>query len=371
MAPIIRREERMKRRQFLAGAAGAAAAASTVFSPMTIARNKKYKLGMVTSWPSSIDTLFGTAEFIGRSIEYATDGDVEVEVFAAGEQVGGLEVYDTVSSGAFAMGHTASYYYIGQDPTHAFFTAMPFGLTGQQQNAWIEEGGGGDLWNELNGRSNLVAFLAGNTGGQTGGWFNKKINSPDDLKGLKMRFPGVGGQVMARAGVNIQNLPGGQVYFALERGVIDAADWVSPYDDEILQLHKAAKYYYMPSWAEPGATLGLYVNNDIFKDLPKDIRETIPVAAKAANERMFAQYTARNGPALRRLIDGGAQVRTFPSEVLDLLKQYTDEIQQEHADKNKLYAKVYDQWQGFRDDVRAWTNVSEYNFLRYINGDLS
>ncbi|MES1938753.1 family 7 extracellular solute-binding protein [Salinisphaera sp. T5B8] len=361
----------IKRRQFLTGAAGAVAAASTVFSPMTIARNKKYRLGMVTSWPSSIDTLFGTAEYIGRSIEYATDGDVEVEVFAAGEQVGGLEVYDSVSSGAFAMGHTASYYYIGQDPTHAFFTAMPFGLTGQQQNAWIEEGGGGDLWNELNARSNMVAFLAGNTGGQTGGWFNKEINSPEDLKGLKMRFPGVGGQVMARAGVNIQNLPGGQVYFALERGVIDAADWVSPYDDEILQLHKAAKYYYMPSWAEPGATLGLYVNNDIFKDLPKDIRETIPVAAKAANERMFAQYTARNGPALKRLIAGGAQVRTFPAEVLDVLKGYTDEIQQEHADKNKLYAKVYDQWQGFRDEVRAWTDVSQYNFLRYINGDLA
>lgn len=361
----------MKRRQFLTGAAGAAAAASTVFSPMTIARNKKYRLGMVTSWPSSLDTLFGTAEFIGRSIEQATDGDVEVEVFAAGEQVGGLEVYDAVSSGAFAMGHTASYYYIGRDPTHAFFTAMPFGLTGQQQNAWIEEGGGGELWDELNARSNMVAFLAGNTGGQTGGWFNKEINSPDDLKGLKMRFPGVGGQVMARAGVNIQNLPGGQVYFALERGVIDAADWVSPYDDEILQLNKAAKYYYMPSWAEPGATLGLYLNNDIFKDLPKDIRDTIATVARAANERMFAQYTARNGPALKRLVDDGAQVRTFPSEVLDLLKKYTDEIQQEHADKNKLYAKVYDQWQGFRDDVRAWTDASEYNYLRYINGDLS
>ena len=155
----------IKRRQFLTGAAGAVAAASTVFSPMTIARNKKYRLGMVTSWPSSIDTLYGTAEYIGRSIEYATDGDVEVEVFAAGEQVGGLEVFDAVSSGAFAMGHTASYYYIGQDPTHAFFTSMPFGLTGQQQNAWIEEGGGGDLWNELNARSNMVAFLAGNTGG--------------------------------------------------------------------------------------------------------------------------------------------------------------------------------------------------------------
>ncbi len=360
----------MKRRHFISGAAGAAAAASTVFSPLTIAQNKKFQLGMVTSWPTSLDTLFGTAEYIARSLEAATDGDLQIEVFAAGEQVGGLEVYDTVASGAFAMGHTASYYYIGKDPAHAFFTTMPFGLTGVQQNAWLEAAGGQELWNELNARNNLVSFLAGNTGGQTGGWFNTEINSPEDLKGLKMRFPGVGGQIMSRAGVNIQNLPGGQVYFALERGVIDAADWVSPYDDEILQLHQAAKYYYMPSWAEPGPTLGLYVNQDILKGLPKDIRETIPIVARAANERMFSQYVAKNGPALKRLIEQGAEIRTFPAEVLDVLSKYNDEIQEEHAEADEFYAKVYDQWRGFRDDVRAWTSVSNYNYLRYINGDL-
>jgi len=360
----------MKRRQFIAGAAGAAAAASSVFSPLTIAKNKTFKLDMVTSWPTSLDTLFGTAQYLGKMIETATDGDVKVEVFAAGAQVGGLEVFDSVSSGAFAMGHTASYYYIGKDPAHAFFTAMPFGLTGDQQNAWLLAGGGEDLWNELNVRSNLIAFTAGNTGGQTGGWFNKEINGPEDLKGLKMRFPGVGGQILARAGVNIQNLPGGDVYFALDRGVIDAADWVSPYDDEILQLQKAAKYYYMPSWAEPGATLGLYLNHDIFKDLPADIRDVIPAVAHAANDRMYAQYMAKNGPALKRLIDGGAEIRTFPASVLDLLSQYNDEIQAEHVEKNAMYAKIHKQWSGFRDDVRTWTNASEYNYLRYLNGDM-
>src|SRR5699024_3874314 len=258
----------MKRRQFIAGAAGgAAAAASTVYSPLTIAKNTQFKLGMVTSWPTSLDTLFGTAQYIGKALEAATDDDVKVEVFPAGEQVGGLEVFDTVAAGAFALGHTASYYYIGKDPSHAFFTTMPFGLTGPEQNAWLISGDGEDLWNELNARSNMIAFAAGQTGAQTGGWFNKEINSPEDLKGLKMRFPGVGGQVMSRAGVNIQNLPGGEVYFALERGVIDAADWVSPYDDEILGLNKAAKYYYMPSWAEPGPTVGVYANLDIFKGL--------------------------------------------------------------------------------------------------------
>lgn len=360
----------MKRRQFITGAAGAAAAASTVFSPLTIAKNKTYKLGMVTSWPTSLDTLFGAAQYIGRSIETATDGDVKVEVFPAGAQVGGLEVFDSVASGAFAMGHTASYYYIGKDPAHAFFTTMPFGLTGDQQNGWLLAGGGEDLWNELNARSNMTAFAAGNTGAQTGGWFNKEINSPADLKGLKMRFPGLGGQIMARAGVNIQNLPGGQVYFALDRGVIDAADWVSPYDDEILQLQKAAKYYYMPSWAEPGPTVGLYLNNDIFKGLPKDIRETIPVIAHAANDRMFAEYTAKNGPALKRLMADGAQVRTFPSDVLDVLNKYNNEIQQEHIKKNTMYAKIHKQWASYRDDVRAWTDVSSYKYLRYINDDL-
>src|SRR5699024_3686014 len=276
----------MKRRQFIAGgAAGTAAAASTVYSPLTIAKNKKFKLGMVTSWPTSLDTLFGTAKYIGKALETATQGDVSVEVFPAGAQVRGLEVFDAVSSGAFALGHTASYYYIGKDPTHAFFTTQPFGLTSAEQNAWLISGDGEDLWNEVNAKSNMVAYAAGQTGAQTGGWFNKEINSPGDLKGLKMRFPGVGGQVMSRAGVVIQNLPGGEIYFALERGVIDAADWVSPTDDEKLGLNKAAKYYYTPSWAEPGPTVGLYVNKDILTGLPKDIRDVIPIVAHAANER--------------------------------------------------------------------------------------
>jgi len=360
----------MKRRQFIAaGAAGTAAAASTVYSPLTIAKNKKFKLGMVTSWPTSLDTLFGTAKYIGKALETATQGDVSVEVFPAGAQVRGLEVFDAVSSGAFALGHTASYYYIGKDPTHAFFTTQPFGLTSAEQNAWLISGDGEDLWNEVNAKSNMVAYAAGQTGAQTGGWFNKEINSPADLKGLKMRFPGVGGQVMSRAGVVIQNLPGGEIYFALERGVIDAADWVSPTDDEKLGLNKAAKYYYTPSWAEPGPTVGLYVNKDILTGLPKDIRDVIPIVAHAANERMYAEYTALNGPALKRLIDGGTEVRRFPNDVLAELEKYSTQIQDEHAEKNQTYAKVYEHWKKFRSDVRAWTKISNHRFLDYINSD--
>ena len=350
----------MKRRQFLAGAAGAAAAASTVFSPMTIARNKKFKLGMITSWPSSIDTLFGTAEFIGRSIEYATDGDVEVEVFAAGEQVGGLEVYDTVSSGAFAMGHTASYYYIGQDPTHAFFTAMPFGLTGQQQNAWIEEGGGGDLWNELNGRSNLIAFLAGNTGGQTGGWFNKEINSPDDLKGLKMRFPGVGGQVMARAGVNIQNLPGGQVYFALERGVIDAAEFVGPYQDRRLGLQNAAKYYYTTGWHEPSNVTELLISRAAWDTLPADLQAIVRTAAMACNLESHTWCEANNASALKDLVENeGVIAQTLPQEVVDELRSATETVLNEAAAEDPQLKKVHDAFMAFKQEHASWAAVSE------------
>src|SRR5699024_2252577 len=246
---------------------------------------------------------------------------------------------------------------------------MPFGLTAPEQNAWMISGDGEDLWNELNAKSNLIAFTAGQTGPQTGGWFNKKIDGPDDLKGLKMRFPGVGGQVMSRAGVSIQNLPGGEIYFALERGVIDAADWVSPYDDEMLGLHKVADYYYVPSWAEPGPTVGLYVNNDMFEGFPKDIRETIQIVAHAGNEHMFNRYTQLNGPALQRLLDGGTEVRTFTDETLDVLAKYNKEIQEEHADKNEFYAKVYDNWRKYRDAVRSWTRISNYKYLDYINAD--
>ena len=355
----------MKRRQFItAGAAGAVTAASTVYSPLTIAQNKKIKLAMVTSWPTSLKTLFGTAEYIGQQLEDMTDGDVQVEVYPAGEQVGGLEVFDAVASGAFGLGHTASYYYIGKNPAHAFFTTMPFGLTADEQNAWLIAGDGEDLWNELNERSNMIAFTAG----QTGGWFNKEINSPDDLKGLKMRFPGDGGKVMSRAGVNIQNLPGGEIYFALERGVIDAADWVSPYDDEALGLHKAAKYYYSPSWAEPGPTVGLYANLDIFNGLPQDIQTAIKTVAHAGTEHMYTQYTDRNGPALQRLLDYGTEVRTFPDEVLDVFAKYSKELKEESADKDEFYAKVYDNWKSYRDSVRAWTNMSNYRYLDYVHG---
>ncbi|MCA9838281.1 MAG: TRAP transporter substrate-binding protein [Trueperaceae bacterium] len=357
----------MKRRDFLKKA-GVAAAASASFSPLMFASAQAgtYKFGMVTSWPTSLDTIYGGATNTAKFLSEITDGDVEVEVFPAGAQVGGLEVYDAVSTGAFEMGHTASYYYVGKDPAQGIFTALPFGLNAQEQNAWLYSGGGQELWNELNAPDNLIAFAAGNTGVQMGGWFNKEINSVDDLQGLTMRIPGLGGQVMSRAGVNVQVIPGGEIYLALERGAIDATEWVGPYDDEILGFNKVAKYYYAPGWHEPGPTLGTYINLDVYNSLPVDIQNAIQQASKGANMQMLADYDAKNGPALQRIIDaGGVEMRTFPTEVLNALEGFANDLYAEYAESSEMFAKVWPEWVKFRDEIRGWHRISEQAYLNY------
>ncbi len=356
----------MKRRDFLKKAGVVAAGAS--LSPLMFAKaqNAKYRWSMVTSWPTALDTIYGGATNTAKFLNEITNGEVEVEVFPAGAQVGGLEVYDAVSSGAFELGHTASYYYIGKDPTQGFFTCVPFGLNAQQMNAWLETGGGQALWDELNAKDNLIAFAAGNTGVQMGGWFNKEISSADDLQGLVMRIPGLGGQVMAAAGANVQVLPGGEIFLALERGTIDAAEWVGPYDDEILGLNKAAKYYYGPGWHEPGPTLGTYVNLDVFNSVPEYIQNAIRTASKAANLQMLADYDTKNGPALGRLEAAGAQVRVFPNDYLKALEGHMNDIHAQNAANNAFYKKVLDAFTAFRDDVRAFHKINEYAYQQYV-----
>ena len=356
----------MQRRDFLKKAGVVAASAS--FSPLMFANAQAatYRFGMVTSWPTSLDTIYGGALNTAKFLTEITDGDVEVEVFPAGAQVGGLEVYDAVSSGAYELGHTASYYYTSKDPAHGIFTALPFGLSAQQQNAWLESGGGQALWDELNAPDNLIAFAAGNTGVQMGGWFNKEINTPADLQGLTMRIPGLGGQVMTKAGANVQVLPGGEIYLALERGAIDATEWVGPYDDEILGFNKIAKYYYAPGWHEPGPTLGTYVNLDVYNSLPVDIQNAIKTASKAANLQMLADYDAKNGPALQRIIAaGGVELRTFPTEVLNALEGFANELYAEYAESSPMFAKVWPEWVSFRDAIRGWHRISEQAYLNY------
>ncbi len=356
----------MKRRDFLKKAG--VVAASATLSPLMFANAQAatYRFGMVTSWPTSLDTIFGGATNTAQFLSEITDGDIEVEVFPAGAQVGGLEVYDAVSSGAFEMGHTASYYYVNKDAAQGFFTAVPFGLNAQQMDAWLTSGGGQALWDELNARDNLIAFAAGNTGVQMGGWFNKEINSPADLQGLTMRIPGLGGAVMRRAGANVQTIAGGEIFLALERGVIDATEWVGPYDDEILGFNQVAQYYYAPGWHEPGPTLGTYVNLDVYNDLPVDVQDAIQVASAAANQKMLADYDAKNGAALQRILSaGGVELRTFPNDVLQVLEGYMDEIHAENAESNEFYGRVYEQWNAFRQEIRAFHAISEKAFLDY------
>jgi TRAP-type mannitol/chloroaromatic compound transport system substrate-binding protein len=356
----------MKRRDFLKKAGVATVGAG--LSPLMFANAQAatYTFDMVTSWPTSLDTIYGGALNTAQYLNEITDGDVEVNVYPAGAQVGGLEVYDTVSLGAFQMGHTASYYYVGKDPTHGFFTAVPFGMNAQQMDAWFTSGGGQELFNEINARDNMIAFPAGNTGVQMGGWFNREINSPDDLQGLTMRIPGLGGQVMGRVGANVQNIPGGEIFLALDTGVIDATEWVGPYDDEILGLNQAARYYYAPGWHEPGPTLSTYVNLDVYNDLPADIQYAIQAASARANTKMLADYDAKNGPALRRLVEAGAELRTFPQPVLDTLEAAMNEIHQENAANNEFYARVHDAYMSFMSGIREWHQASEYAFHDYV-----
>lgn len=356
----------MKRRDFLKKAGVAAAGAS--LSPLMFANAQAstYRYDMVTSWPTALDTIFGGATNTARHITEMTGGDVEVTVYPAGAQVGAFEVYDAVSSGAFGMGHAAPYYFINKNPVHAFFTAVPFGMDAQQFDAWMHTGNGQALSDELTAPDDVIMFPAGNTGAQTSGWFKREIETVADLQGLTIRFPGFGGQVLSRLGANVQNIPGGEVFLALDTGVIDAADWVGPYDDEILGLHRAATYYYFPSWAEPGASLAFYMNRTEFEGLPSEIQEVIRTAAARANQQMLADYDAKNMPALQRLIDAGAQVRGLSEELLEALEGATNEIHQENAAGNELYARVLEDYTAFQESVRDWHRISQFAYSSYV-----
>jgi len=356
----------MKRREFLKKAG--VVAASTTLAPLMFAKAQasRFRFGMVTSWPASLDVIYGGATNTARFLRDITDGDVDIEVFPAGAQVGGLEVYDAVSSGAFEFGHSASYYYVGKDPTHGFFTSVPFGMNPAQTNAWFYDGNGQALWDELNARDNVIAFAAGNTGTQMGGWFNKELNTPDDIIGTTMRIPGIGGQVFTRAGGNTQQLPGGEIFLALERGTVDAAEWVGPYDDEILGLNRAARFYYAPGWHEPAPALCTYVNLDVYNGLPNDVRDAIQVACKAANVVMLAEYDARNGPALERLVAGGTEVKIFTPPVLDHFENAMNEIHEINGQNNPFYRRVLEDYTAFMNSAREWTRIADYAYAQLV-----
>jgi TRAP-type mannitol/chloroaromatic compound transport system substrate-binding protein len=358
----------VNRRKFLkaAGVGGISAAAAGVAAPAIAQTAPELKWRLTSSFPKSLDTIFGAAEVFAKTIADATDNKFQVQVFAAGELVPGLQAADAVTNGTVEMCHTASYYYWGKDPTFAFGTAVPFGLNCRMQNAWQYQGGGIDLLNEFYAKHKIFALPAGNTGAQMGGWYRKEINSADDLKGLKMRIGGFAGAVMQKVGAVPQQIAGGDIYPALEKGTLDAAEWVGPYDDEKLGFHKVAKYYYYPGWWEGGAMLHVFINQEKWTSLPKSYQAIVRAAAHTANEIMMARYDAQNPAALKRLVAGGAQLRPFNEGVLDTVYKAANEVYAEINAKNADFKKVYDSIKAFRSDEYLWFQISEHTFDTYM-----
>jgi len=354
----------MKRRALLMQA-GAGFAASVLAAPAVAQTLPAIRWRMATSWPKSLDTLFGTCQAIADRVSRLTEGKFQIRPYAAGEIVPGLQVLDTVQQGTVECGHTAGYYYIGKNLSFAFDTAVPFGLNSRQQNSWQYYGGGLQLLRELYGQYGCIQFPAGNTGMQMGGWFRKEVRSLADLKGLKMRIPGLGARVMANLGAVPQNLAAPDIYPSLERGAIDATEWVGPHDDEKLGFHKVAKHYYAPGWWETSAQVSLLVNLEQWNKLPKPYQEVLGVACKEANLDMTAEYDAKNTAALQKLLKAGVQLHTFPDDVMKAAQKISFDIYQEEAAKNPGFRKIYDNWKKFREGQVQWFGANESVYERF------
>jgi TRAP-type mannitol/chloroaromatic compound transport system substrate-binding protein len=355
----------MKRRQFIQ-AATAGLAAAAIAKPAIAQSSPTIKWRLTASWPKSLDTLWGACETISKYVAEATDNKFQVQAFAAGEIVPGLAVLDAVQNGTVEMGHSAQYYYIGKDPTWALFCATPFNLNARQQNAWFYEGEGTKLIDEFAAKYNCKALLAGNTGTQMGGWFRKEIKTVDDLKGIKMRIGGWAGKTVAKLGVVPQQLGGGDIYPALEKGVIDAAEWVGPYDDEKLGFYKVAKFYYYPGWWEGGTTNHLLINLAKWNELPKAYKAIVEAATGYANVEEQARYDARNPQALKRLVAGGTQLRPFSQAIMEASLKASNEVNAEESAKNPNYKKVLASIDAFKNDENLWWQVAEYSFESFM-----
>jgi TRAP-type mannitol/chloroaromatic compound transport system substrate-binding protein len=354
----------MKRRQFLQ-AAGLGVAAAAISAPAVAQSMPELKWRLTSSFPKSLDTIYGAAEIFAKAVAEATDNKFQIQCFAAGEIVPGLNAADAVSNGTVEMCHTASYYYFGKDPTFAFGTAVPFGLNSRMQNAWQFFGGGMELMNEFYKKHNIYGIPCGNTGCQMGGWFRKEIKTVEDLKGLKMRIGGFAGRVMAKMGAVPQQIAGGDIYPALEKGTLDACEWVGPYDDEKLGFYKVAKYYYYPGWWEGGAMLHNFINIEKWEQLPPIYKSIVRTASEMANTWMQSKYDAANPAALKKLLVGGAILRPFTSQVLDASYQVALEVYTETAAANADFKKVHDHLMAYRSDQYLWWQIAEYTFDTY------
>lgn len=359
----------MRRRDFLKTAtiATAASAALSVGAPAVHAK-KIYQWRMVTTWPPKFPVLGEGAELFAQWVKELSDKRIEIRVYGGGELVPPLEAFDAVSQGTIEMGHGASYYWAGKSPATQFFTSIPFGMNAQQMNAWIYSGGGLALWEEVYAPFHLVPLPVGNTGVQMGGWFNREINSVKDLKGLKMRIPGLGGKVIAKAGGAAVLSAGGEIYTNLERGVIDATEWVGPYHDYLMGFHKAAKYYYYPGWHEPGSVIELFIHKGVFSKLPEDLQMILRTAAARSNLWMISEFESKNNMYLQKILkENKVRLNRFPDDVLKTLKKYSEEVIDEITAKDLMSRKVYTSFEKFQKDVSQWAKVSEEAYYRGIS----
>ena len=366
----------MDRRKFsktaLLGAAGAGLltgcgddSSSAEDGAPNVQPNKHIRWRLASSFSRSLDTIYGAAEVLAERLQALTDGNFELLPYPGGELVPPLEVLGSVQNRTVEMGHSASYYFIGKNPALAFDCTVPFGLTARQYNAWLYYGGGMELLRDLFADFNILNLPGGNTGAQMGGWFKTGVESLDDMRGLKMRIPGLGGQVMSEMGVNTQVLPSGEIYPSLERGAIDAAEWVGPYDDEKLGFHEVSQYYYFPGWWEPGPALTFYVNRDAYDALPSQYQDALKTAASEANVRMLAEYDHKNPAALDRLLDHDITLRRFPDEVMRRAQEITTQRLEDNASGNPQYRTIYEAYKNAREDAYRWFGTAEMGYADF------
>ena len=323
-----------------------------------------YKWKLITTWPKNLPGLGTAPERLAQKLKVMSNGRLDIKVYGAGELVGAFEVFDAVSAGTAEMGHGAAYYWRGKIPIAAMFATVPFGMNAQEMNGWLHYGGGLELWRELYEPFGLIPLASGNTGVQMAGWFNKEINGVADLQGLKMRIPGLGGEVLKRAGGTPVALPGGEVFTALQTGAIDATEWVGPYNDLALALHTVAKYYYYPGWHEPGPTLEAIVNKQAWQSLPADLQAMVEVATRAINDDMLSEFTARNNAALATLVDEhNVELRRLPDDVIAQLRDSSTDVVAEAAEESELAKRIYDSYMAFLEDVRAYHAISEQAYI--------
>lgn len=356
----------MDRRKFIRSTAVSALGAGALATPAIAQSQPKVQWRCTSSFPKSLDTIYGGAEDVAKYVSEATDGQFTIQVYAAGEIVPGLQAADAVANGTVEMCHTAAYYYVGKDPTYALGGVIPFGLNARGMHSWLFFGGGMDLLNAFYTSQGLYYLPAGNTGAQMGGWFRKEIKSVADIKGLKIRIAGLAGKIMEKLGAVPQQIAGGDIYPALERGTIDAAEWIGPYDDEKLGFYKVAPYYYYPGWWEGNLVLNCFINTSSWEKLPDTYKSLLSTACKATTIEMLAKYDYKNPFAVQRLVKNGAKLRPYPADVMNAAFNAGQEVYAEINAKNPAFKKIYDSMMTVRADFFLWQQIAEYSFDTFM-----